>query len=187
MEDLARRENKSHWLQKTDPWQAYGLLEVFRDAVLVVIERDIFETLRSLHYMRSHGQERLRIKTILGYLLQQKVLRRVRQRADACVVQFDRLKADPAGETERVCRHLDLPFEPSMVESRYRANTSFREGRDRDYRFTALERLKIRIASAMAGVLPFPLLSLGRSLFGAKELHYVKGTFASIKDRYGLD
>jgi len=187
MDDFATRNERRFWLQKVSPWATEDVLRHFREARLVVIERDPIDTLRSTHQLVTGGREPISLKTITSHHLQQRLLHQLRSRPGVASVRFEELQKNTRRELERVCGELGLDFHKAMVESKYEKNTSFRG--DEAARRTALsewEVRKIRGASLVLRGVPDSLLGFMRRLFRSHSNAVVNGTFGQVKAEHEL-
>jgi len=115
---FAERRGAKVWGQKTPRlvrhWEL--LADRYPDAVFIHPTRDPRAVVSSLKRSRAHqlnalmGARRWRDDTALGLTMEEALGERVFR------YDYEALATDPEGTARRVCAHLDLPFEPAMLE-----------------------------------------------------------------------
>jgi hypothetical protein len=125
MNEYARRHGKAYWLQKTTPLRAAEVLEHFPNARVVVIRRNLMDTLRStIALMRRAGRRDL-FRTIWHCVHQRKLLNRLCRRYAAVEMDYDRLRNDTVREEARLFAELGLPEGKLRPAPAFPRNTSF--------------------------------------------------------------
>jgi hypothetical protein len=190
MDEAARRAGVRHWLQKTSPLEAREVLREFADARVIVIERDLVETLESrVQLRRTRGTPFSVTRGALESVYHRKLLDRVRRERPVLEVTYEALRRDTKGELGRICAGLGLDFDPAVLEARYRPNTSFQgpgPGAARAV-LSAGELARVRAIAALGRLAPTPLLDAARALLRSRAPHLVPGTFSEIVARRGLE
>ncbi len=126
LDDFARRQQCPYWVQKVSPLRLHYLEELPQRARLVVILRQPVPTIRSAAQLIKNGNRHIWTgKIAFGYALQRKLLKRLIRTTRPCVVHYEALLEDAGGTVGRICEHLQLPFDASLLEQRYERNTSF--------------------------------------------------------------
>lgn len=126
MDAYAQRRGTPFWLQKVGPDCAPYVAEQFPHARLVIILRDLLDTVHSTRQLSCNvGQPESLMSATFGYVLWEKHLRRTARRHAALVVHYEQLRRDPPGVMEQVCRHVGLPWDESLLHDSFEPNTSF--------------------------------------------------------------
>ncbi len=116
---FARRRGATVWGQKTPRLVRHWarLAELFPDAVFIHPTRDPRAVVSSLERSPAHllnawmGARRWRDDTATGLAMEEALGSRVLR------YDYEALARDPEGTARRVCAHLDLPFDPAMLEA----------------------------------------------------------------------
>jgi hypothetical protein len=187
MEEFAKSNNKQYWLQKTSPLRALSILEHYSGAKIVLVRRNLVDTVRS-----TWGLQLLRkgfrrpVRTVYFYVRQWKIMDRIKGRYSAVEVHYDELKRNTRGEVERVCR--DLGLNPIGIEDEYsyRKNTSFKDSDERSRVMSLREERIVRVAGAIFRLVPLFVMStsaeLKSRLLGRKPIPLMPGTFGDLLD-----
>ena len=154
MEEMARRRGARYWLQKTGPEQALALARLLPTARWIVIERDRIERLRSNFYLLHQGRGKVPLRMIASQARQERMLAGVLKATTAAHVPFHALRSDAEGTMRRLCDHIGVRFDPAMLTTRFRKNTSFRTEAARSFQFSTAAKLRIRALSSVVGSLP---------------------------------
>ena len=64
-------------------------------------------------------------RAVYLYVLQHKMMRRIRGANDVLCIHYESLKRDTAGEVARLCDALGVEFQQEMLDVPYAKNTSF--------------------------------------------------------------
>jgi len=95
MEDMARREGASHWLQKTSPLQAESVVDSFPRCRVVVITRELIPTLESsITLARTLGTDASAARATFRFVLEQRLLDRITASRPVVMATYEELKAD---------------------------------------------------------------------------------------------
>lgn len=187
MNEYARRNRKGHWLQKTTPLLAQKALEHFREARVVVIRRDLMETVRSTLAMQSWRGRGNLFRTTWHCVYQRKLLNRLCRRYSVVEMDFEKLRADPAREEARLFAELGLAREQLSEESSFPPNTTFASDQQRR---SVLSRRAWFIARGLAwifGAIPLPVITAAvavRRLFRRRAIvPLISDTFGELGDR----
>lgn len=187
MNEAARRRGARYWLQKTSPAEGLEVLPQIREAKVVTIQRGLVPTLESGSKLRQdRGEREPLIKSAATYAHEARLLRRISREFGAVHVDYESLRREPALEIRRVCEAIGLDFQPQMLESRFRPNTSFRATERRD---SVLGPSKVRLARCVAALVtasPLPLTTWVRQGLAKRRAVLVTGTFSAIVERYAL-
>ena len=188
MEEAARRRGARYWLQKTSPFWAAACREHYPDARWVVIERDLVATLRSTLRLQSAQlpSRAAQIRAVFSFVHQEKLLRRVKQQPGAAALTYEALRADPGGETQRICAALGLDYDAAMLALPFQPNTSFRTTREREETLTPAMERELRHWRRGLRLLPLSACRWARRRWGREDPGLVPGTHGLIKDEHGL-
>lgn len=186
MNEVARREGKRYWLQKTPPVTAERALAYFTNARVIVVRRNLLDTARStLILQQRYGAANL-ARAARRYAWQAKLLDRICRRYPAIEVRYEALAADPSREKARLFTELGLDPARVTSEDRFPRNTSFPDDRQRRQVLSRRDRLVVRGVAAACACVPLPLLSAAVALrklaLGSKPAHLVADSFGEIGD-----
>lgn len=188
MNELARRNDKRHWLQKTSPPNAARVLAYFTNARIVVVRRNLEDTVRStLGVQRRHGTHNL-FRATYRYVYQDKLLNRICRHYPVVEIRYEALKENPAGEKARLFAELGLdPARCSTPEDRFPRNTSFATEEQRRRMLPRHSRTIVRLLAWTIRLLPLPLISAAIALReltrGRRPKPLVEDTFGELGDR----
>ncbi len=186
MNEYARRNGKSYWLQKTSPRRAQRVLEYFTNARIVVVRRELMDTIRStLGLQRMYGKRSL-FRATWECVYQNKLLDRICRRYPAIQVSYEALRADPGREEARLLAALGLvPGKRSA--SSFPRNTSFQSGDQRRSILSAREQFAARVIAQLVALLPLDVISGAiavRAVFaGRRPMPLVADTFGELGDQ----
>ena len=183
----ARRVGSKFWLQKTSPIRC-RILRRLQNPRVVIIRREILPTLEStIQLSKRQGERPKLVRSILLYVLQDKILRKVRREYAALFVEYEKLRSETHAEVERVCSGLGLLMEDNLLEIGFEKNTSFRGPNDAQRNvFSKLERAVIRALQFTFRLVPLPVLLVVNEAFRSRRPYLVVGTYSEIVERYDL-
>lgn len=125
-DELARRQGKRWWLEKTPGHLHYlDVIEQYLPGLKVVcVVRSAPDNIASMYDVANHYPDRWRheYRTVEGcvgrWIASARAAEAQAGRADRLFVAYEQLAADPAATVARVCAFLGLSFEPGMIEQR---------------------------------------------------------------------
>jgi len=194
MDKYAEKEGKKVWLEKSSVENFGRLYQAYPDAKFVAIEREIEANIRSTRGLQMLNQEPYSniLSDTASCIWAHKTLNHFRKRKNVFVVQFEQLRSDKSQVVQKVCSFLDIPYEKEMLTDRFKKNTSFKTGVEKDKILTRQELFLMRVSAFMFALIPyklFKIIHLGlRSLryFVARpKRKFVRGSFALAKDDFG--
>lgn len=180
----AERGGATHWLQKCNPERALEVIPRLENPKVVIIKRDTIAVAESLRQMNlNRGLQFSILKSIPRIARAEKLLLLVEKRAKVSSVAYENLRQDPLSAIESVCAQLGLDFSESLLDVRFRPNTSFHGVRPKPI-YPSYERF-LRLTRACASTLPLGILdwALRTRRFDHRPLRFVGGTFGDLKDR----
>jgi hypothetical protein len=104
-------------------------------------------------------------------------------------VRYEDLKADPEKTLRRVCHHLGLAYEPAMLETPYRPNTSFSSSTQRRKLLSRSDEIWIRVWSRIVQMIPLSVFSVVARLQNRIKVHrqpFVRQMFSETVRELGL-
>ena len=199
MDKVAEREQKGHWLQKSDSLLLPTLLEHYPDAKFIVIRRldvraNVSSSLVLRHYSPFSGELkhditlRAVLRELLSYYLHQKTEEYYRGRPNLTFVTYEDLLSDKKAVIERLCEILNLPFQEAILEDIYLKNTSFGVKTKREEILTKKHQQAITLLSPTLKALPVGLFRIPfvarRKLLQVRtsEARFVPGTFRLYRE-----
>lgn len=193
MNEFAKRNNKKFWLQKTSPINALKILRNFNKKYLIIIERNILDTIKSQMKLTefSTGKKPLIFKGVFYYIYQAKVIKKISKNYKLFNVNYENLKKQPVHEIKNTCKYLNIPFEKNLLNISYQKNTSFISSPNRKSFFSKKEIRKIMIYSYILKIFPLFLfeafLKVRQFLLSKREkTDFIQGTFSMIQDEYQM-
>ncbi len=189
MDDLAVRNKKKLWLQKTGPKNGMNCLRNYSDGHFIVIKRNISDTLRSNIQLRlNRGDKKKRIiKEVFFYCYHEKLLNEILKNRSVVFVSYGDLKKNPEGEVSRICNLIGLEYDKRMLDVPFYKNTSFKSDSERRKSLNENDMKQIKWISSLFKVLPLFCYSFTHNLLKSKTPRIFPGTFGYIKDKYGID
>jgi len=193
MNEFAKRNNKKFWLQKTSPINAIKILRKFSKGYIIIIERNILETIKSQMKLTefSTGKRSSIFKEVFYNIYQSKIIKKISKNYKLIKVYYESLKKQPAHEIKNICKYLNIPYESTMLNISYQKNTSFILLQNRKSFFSKKDIQKIMIYSYILKIFPLflfeAILKVRQSLLSKKEeTNFIKGTFRMIQEEYQM-
>jgi hypothetical protein len=159
MDEYARRNNKVHWLQKTSPNQARRVLEHFTNARIVVVRRNMLDTVRSTIGLQSRYGRRSIFRATYRYVYQDKLLNRLCRQYPVVRMNYDALREDHAREQARLFAELGLNPPASSQAEPFAPNTSFASTEQRRDIMSRRSQLLVRTVAWLIYLIPLPVIS----------------------------
>ncbi len=162
MDRYARKEGKAYWVQKSG--MSDSLYQHFNDAKFIIIIRDMTDNIRSTVALNmiTGGKKYKKnlLKLQLKYFTDMAQVEKIRKKDNVYVVKFEDLKTNPKLVTESICNFLGISFDESMLENRFKINTSYGNTISKKYSFdkgkifSKFDLLKIKLNSILLNSLP---------------------------------
>ena len=109
-----------------DVFIADRIMECWPDAKLVFLLRHPAAIVRSRRNLQPEDADQEKnVDLIRRYC---EALEAARQKYDGVTIRYEELTADPAATTQKVCAHLGVPWEPSMLEYGSQDHGRFKSG-----------------------------------------------------------
>lgn len=160
MDRSAEARGKPLWLQKASSLMLPKLHRAFPDARFVVIQRmKVRDNVRSSIALGSRGDELERNKPkrvareLLSYYLHRAVEQGYVRHPNVLRVTYEDLRERREATLREVCAFVGLRFDPSVLEDRYKPNSSF-VARKRDEVLTPLDVRVFQMLHPFARVVP---------------------------------
>jgi hypothetical protein len=182
MDEYARRNNKAHWLQKTSPNKARKVLEHFTNAKIVVVRRNMQDTVRSIIGLQSRYGRRSILRATYRYVYQDKLLNWICRRYPVVKMNYDALREDHAREQARLFAELGLNPPASSQAEPFAPNTSFASTEQRRDIMSRRSQLFVRTVAWLIYLIPLPVIS-GAIAFRAWSLG--RRTEPLVTDSFG--
>lgn len=185
MDEVATRAECRFWLQKIRPSTALDAAARYPDCRFVLIRRDLIGNLESsLELQRRHGDSVSLLKLACGYALDEKIMKTLESSRECVRVSYERLRQRPEAEIERACRELGIQYEPGLLETRFRRNTSFKNSPRKG--LSAVETVHAKSANLVASLIPIRFMRLLRRLAKPKPTMH-RGMYRELRQQYGID
>lgn len=187
MTEFARQQGKRYWLQKTSPLRALAVLEHFKGARIVIVRRNIVDTLKSTWglQMRRRGSKRI-LRSAYMYVRQRKVMDLIARRFRVVEVHYEVLKLQTESEVARIFNELDLGPSKAPTQVPYAKNTTFDRESEREKIMSDTGRNAVRIVAAILSVVPLGVMSfsagLKARLCGRGRIPLMSGSFGALID-----
>ena len=186
MSEFARKNGKGYWLQKTSPLRAPAVLQYFNDARIVVVRRNLIDTLKSTWGLQMRYGSRKILRSVYAYVRQRKIMDQIAKNYVVVEVHYETLKMQTGGEVVRICRELGLDPDKISTQSSYAKNTSFHSESQRENIMSGKGRLFVRCAAALINLVPLSVMStsatLKARLFGRRPIPLMPGSFGDLID-----
>ena len=184
--EFARLHRKSYWLQKTSPLRAAMALNYFDSALVVVVRRNMLDTLKSTWAMQMRHRRRKILRTTFAYVRDRKIMDAIAKKRKVVQVHYEVLRDQTQSEINRLCRELGLDPEKISVQSPFRKNTSFQSEKQRESIMSREEAFIAKFAAALFGMIPLRVMralsGIKGRLFGRKRIALMSGTFGVLFD-----
>jgi hypothetical protein len=167
MDEMARREGTRYWVEKSPHHTllSWEIAASFPEAKFICVVRDPVDLIRSRLWAfgRTPPGYPARLSPMLracaAVSLYQRHLADFAARCGrARLVRHEDMKLDLEGTMRRVMEFVGGEYDPSMLERRFRPNTSFASEGARASAFGALDRAVIRTAGALLRLVPLGTL-----------------------------
>ena len=170
MNRYAERHGAHYWLDKTPEHTllVHELAAMYPDAKFIAIIRDVHDVVNSTvsrYGGRSMRHRELRLaKATLSWTQHCKAIESFAAGSDRILVtSYELLRNETEDVYRRMCAFLELEFEPTMLKQAYKANSTFRPGRERDKTLSPADRRFIGAIATLGRFIPLPVLnSLGQ-------------------------
>ncbi|MEE2704180.1 MAG: sulfotransferase [Myxococcota bacterium] len=195
MDAFAEARGTTAWAQKIPTLYLSRAQQEFPDARFIGIVRDAVANMRSEFGLRVRRDSKARFGVLSeSYLhtLERKRLERAAASASLLLVRYEDLQADRETVLRGICESLGLSFSQSLLEDRWRQNTSFGPGGAPRDLIGARTLAAIRLAVPVMGAVPYSLLEalysvrtrLGSPGFmSAGGRRFVQGSFAALGEK----
>jgi Sulfotransferase family len=181
MDGYAARERASFWVQKVQPWSAEYVLDRLPDAHLLLIRRDIVDTVRSrLKLDRKRGLQTSAFRAAMSIALQERELARVCRGREVFRIRYERLELHRDETMKAVAEFIGLP-PASWRAYRFPRNTSFSSERDRSTIVARSDVAAIRLAQFLVRIIPFRIQRALRNRFSNETGDVLPGTFRHLE------
>ncbi len=167
MDEVARREGARFWVEKSPHHTLLSreLAEAFPRARFVCVVRDPPSLIRSRLWAFGRvpppypGRVAATLRACAAVALYQRHLDRFASSCDrAVLITHEEMAADLEGAMRKVTESVGCGFHPAMMESRFRANTSFASRSQKERALGAGDRPAIKAFMAFFNALPLDLL-----------------------------
>jgi len=171
MDRYAERKGTDFWLEKTPMHALYidKISKYYPDAKFVVIQRNIVDQVRSavkltenkVRKRHTNGVKRLSLLTekVFMYHLVYKHIKRFEKRCpDKMIfVRYEDLLSSRRETISAVCEFLGLDFQENMLETNFKAGTSFKSEAERKETLSAGQVRIVKCLDRIFGILPYGL------------------------------
>ncbi len=184
MTAYAHRMNASRWIQKTNSLFTEKLLQAYPQAKFVLIQRGFEDNYRSsqanIHSnLKEIGSVSSVFSSVFGHYYANRYESSFAGHPQILFVRFEDLKSRKEETLQKVYAFLDLSFDPSCLEDRFRKNTSFTRQKETPA-IPGKEKVLIAIGRLLGTSLPFFFLRTIRNYLQArrkKTAKFVKWTY----------
>lgn len=187
MNELARKNDCTFWLQKTSPVSAPAVLEYFTNARIVVTRRNLLDNLRSNVALQSRYRSPRLFQATCRYVYEDKLLDRICRRYPVVHMRYEDLKADTEREKARLFAELGLGRPRNPEPASFPRNTSFASDHQRSEILSARDRVLARLVAFCLGLLPLPVISAAigvrRLWLGRRPRPLFPDSFGELGDR----
>jgi hypothetical protein len=186
MREFAQGQKKTHWLQKTSPLKAATALDYFDNALVVIVRRNMLDTLKSTWAMHMRHRRRKILRTTYAYVRDRKIMDAIAKSRKVVQVHYEVLRDQTQSEINRLCHELGLDPGKISAQSPFRKNTSFESEKQRESIMSREEAYIARFAAALFNLIPLGVMQASSAikarLFGRKRIALMSGTFGVLFD-----
>ncbi|MFZ4828184.1 MAG: sulfotransferase family protein [Phototrophicaceae bacterium] len=167
MDRFAEEQHAHYWIEKSPPHtlQVERLAHLYADAKFIGIQRSAVEVIQSqlgrtpfsnanqrrLFIIRNAIRWDFHNRTLLAY--QRATPQRIH------LIQYEQLRQHTEATLREVCAFVGVTFEPAMLHTPHRRNTSFSsDANAREHILTEREKQLIQVVSGVMGWIPFALM-----------------------------
>jgi len=200
MDRYAETKGAELWLEK-NPSHSFHVEEIARcyeDAKFIAIERDVVSQLRSALKMNELEGIEMRglkkalsiLKEIVGNCTAQKHINRLQSKHPkrVLVVSYEELVKSRKEVITAICDFLGVTFEPAMLESPYKAGSSFVSGEEKKGGLSNRGASATRIIFRLCTLLPYRFYWwLYRRAKKMQGLHFPHWFFSTKIEHYKWD
>ena len=200
MDQYAEMNDADFWFEK-NPSHSFHIEEIsgyYQDAKFIAITRDIVDQVRSalkmnkLERIEAKGLKKALniLKEIIGYYMSCKHISHFKAKYPEriLVVSYEELVKTRETELITICKFLGLEFQPAMLESPYKAGSSFKSEKDREKELSPVQIRIIKMISPFFALLPYSfyhyLYLIAKRIQG---IHFPYWFFSTQIERYGWD
>lgn len=194
MDAYAEKSRKSRWLQKASPLALPMLYASFPDARFVLTSRNMVDNIRSslgLRLLHKDARPTGLARASALYYLSEKTARLYEGKPNVIKVTYEDLRRDKRRTTESVCDSLELPFQESMLDDKYKKNTSFQKGVKKDDILSPRDVWKLQGLSLLFRFMPLWLLRWTSDRFGRhrdpRGSRFIALTYSMLRQQYKWD
>ena len=193
LQALAHQQRKRFWLQKTGPAMGLALGDRFPSAKVLIIQRDMKDTVRStVQLATNQGRHVSTARAVYGYVIEAKMLMKLRQLRDVCFLRYEELLAKTEEQVQVVCDHIGIDYSTSLLDISFKRNTSFQHAkRTRPSHWSEWSESLFAAASYAMPLAVAQSISRLRQAITSRphgsDDRFVFDTFATLKDRWNLD
>lgn len=181
MDDYAMRCGCNAWLQKVSPQASESALKVISNALPIVIERNFWDAIKSMHYLETKGQRPISLHLIASVVWQHRILQQLK-RKKAIAVRFEAVLESPEETVQILCKELGLQYNAQPVR-KWKQNSSYKDAASSVFRFSFFEKCKICFGRILLAFTPTVLLRIMASVFGERVEPVVVESFSMLGNK----
>ena len=172
MDHFAEKEKVDFWLEKTPVHTLYlkKMSGYYPDAKFVSITRDILDTIKStikMHHYKSKKNKFVNSKIChiiyftYRYVKYYKCIENFSKKSKSIMnIDYNDLKKSKSQVIINICKFLDIEFQQSMLEEKFKPNTSFIDDSERKVVLTSSYKRLVKLMASLFTILPFKLYSV---------------------------
>lgn len=195
MDKYAEEQKAEFWLEKTPAHSLYftELSEIFPNAKFIIVKRNILDSIKSdirLRYFNENMQKEMKVPKIFfifflvfRYYLYYSSINNQDEKENCLFIEYENFKKNRLELTKNICDFIDIDFEQTLLEDKYKPNTSFTSEKERNKVLTKEEETFIKILDYFFKFIPNKIFSCFLPLYKKKfrEINRIPDWFYSIK------
>ena len=163
MDEFAKKENVNFWLEKTPAHTLHlnRIAFLFPNAIFIAIKRNIMDTVKSniklMQRTKTLYSKKIAIlKEVLRYHLFYSEIEYFKSQNNKRIqiVHYEDIKKHPHKVVMNLCKFIGIPFEPQMLNVKYKPNTSFKDHKEREQILSLYEKRFIETLDLSFSIIP---------------------------------
>lgn len=127
MNEYAKQNKYSYWLQKTSPLQFYLYARKLQWDHIIIIERNYFDVVLSMSVLNAgYKTTTTLIKTAISYILQWKILQHIKKSSRVQYIHYHHLKNDKQQTIKCICKNMGISYEEQMLTDVFSPNSTWK-------------------------------------------------------------
>jgi hypothetical protein len=191
MDQYTERKRTKYWLQKIHPFSFREIYENYKDALFIIIERDIINNIRSAYVLQQKMGFRPNIfREVVIYNYCKKSYGKYLKEKNIMLVSYKHLMERQELALKHIYDFLSIEGSEDMQDVIFERNTSFRNDSEKSIFYEKQNVIVIHILDFLLNTLPLFLYdSIYKPFKRLKQTNkkFVAGTFSMVCEENGFD